>query len=117
MNEEQTEGEEPTIDKDEIGEFKEGVKSLSAFCKKNHYRIIAVGMLVIALAGMWFCYEFGFRLGAVTICENSGGIPLLKNSNDIKDGQCLIKYDDLSEFDNNLGLSDVEVMRFEEGLG
>lgn len=73
-------------------------------------------MLVMALAGMWFCYRIGFVSGAITICENSDGTPLLKNSNNIKDGQCLIKYDPLSSFNNNLGLSDVEVMRFEESI-
>ncbi len=119
--EEEPKPEEPQQEKEETDDieaddFKDGFKNLSAFCKKNHYRIIAVGMLFIALVGMWFCYGLGFRTGAVTMCENSGGTPLLKNSNDIKDGQCLIKYDSLGGLNNNLGLSELEVRKFEEGM-
>lgn len=111
--EEESKSQETEIDDDEIQDF----KKVSAFCKRNHYQIIAVGMLVIALAGMWFCYKIGFVNGATIICENSNGVPLLKDSTNIKDGQCLVKYDSFGDYNNNLGLSDMQVMKFEEGIG
>jgi len=109
------EKEEPTTEEEEI-DMKEGIKNFTAFFRRNYYQIVAIGMLIMALSGMWFCYKLGFTTGAVTICGNSGGTPLLKNSNNIKDGQCLIKYDSLGGFNNNLGLSDEQVMRFEESI-
>ena len=84
--------------------------------KLTKNQIIVIFVVLLAFAGMWFCYRIAWVRGAETICENSGGLPVMINTGDIKKSQCLIEYDPLSIHKNNLGLDAEEVNTFKEGL-
>jgi len=92
-------------------EIKLDTKKFNEFVKRNKYRIIAISMFIFAVSGMLFCWKAAYIKGAATICENSDGIPILKNTQDIKKAQCLIEYDPLSLYNNNLGLEPEDIER------
>lgn len=85
-----------------------------SWIKNNPEKIIVIFMFLLAVAGIWLAWNTAWIKGATTICENSGGYPVIIDAEDIKDGQCLIEYDPLSLHDNNLGLDQEKVEKLKK---
>ena len=84
--------------------------NLDKIKKIDPIKFIAVCMFIIAIFGMWYCFNWGNNNGMVKICENSGGIPIIQYGQ----AKCFIKYNPLNWQGNNLGLTENQVKKLED---